>query len=266
MTNEIKLKKRLIFTITSGRSGTKYLSRLCGIIPETTVLHEPEPSFQKYLSYAKSNDWGELKKYWTEKKIPFIKNQFGNNYIETNHVFAKGFIEPLLELKIIPDIILLKRNASEIARSIYRLNTIPEITKKGKMYLISPKNPNFLPLNDYDINRFHPYQLCYWYALETHFRQTYYMNYISSLGGKCITINFEELKSPFLIFKICKQLNLPIPNLFLVIRRWYQSQGFKNDKLFIESEYDQNIDYKKLEKEILELLNPYLSILVKTFQ
>ena len=37
--------KRLIFTVTTGRSGTLYLARVLGLFRGTKSLHEPKPTF-----------------------------------------------------------------------------------------------------------------------------------------------------------------------------------------------------------------------------
>ena len=63
--------KRFIFTVTSGRSGTKYLARIIGLFGDTLSLHEPEPSYVMCMREVQS-DPNLAVRFLLEKKIPAI--------------------------------------------------------------------------------------------------------------------------------------------------------------------------------------------------
>jgi hypothetical protein len=42
-------RMRLVFTVTAGRTGTTYLTRLFALLPDTVSLHEPQPSYVYFL-------------------------------------------------------------------------------------------------------------------------------------------------------------------------------------------------------------------------
>ena len=64
--------KRLIFTVTTGRSGTKYLSEILKQNKRLDVFHEPEPSFQSVFRIA-LRDRIVARDFMTNQKLPFIK-------------------------------------------------------------------------------------------------------------------------------------------------------------------------------------------------
>ena len=52
---EAARKKRPVFTVSAGRSGTKFLAKLLGLFPDTAAHHEPSPSFVHGMRHAQSN-------------------------------------------------------------------------------------------------------------------------------------------------------------------------------------------------------------------
>ncbi|WP_163328944.1 hypothetical protein GFV12_06535 [Desulfurobacterium thermolithotrophum] len=81
--------KRLIFTVTTGRSGTAYLSKILSLIPNISAFHEPEPNFVDVMRLALEKP--ELAvKFWVLEKLPFIAKTPHNIYCETSHLFCKG--------------------------------------------------------------------------------------------------------------------------------------------------------------------------------
>ena len=45
-------KKKLVLTVTTGRSGTAYLSTILGFVKGACALHEPAPEFVEVLRSA----------------------------------------------------------------------------------------------------------------------------------------------------------------------------------------------------------------------
>ena len=83
----------------------------------------------------------------------------GNIYIETSHLYCKGFIEHLLALGLHPAFIILTRPASEVAQILFQISCIPERTGAGRLSLIGPSDPGVLRADG--SQQFSDYQLCY---------------------------------------------------------------------------------------------------------
>lgn len=166
------------------------LNRSCGL----DAAHEPAPRLNYvFRSFINSP---EAARNWLEaEKLPAILNGLkGKTYIETSHLLCKGFIEPIFEIGLRPDFIILERPAREIAKSMYQINLIPERTSTGRLVLLGPSDPGVLYLHNW--LRFSDYQLCYWYALEIERRQNYYEKHLPEKYGTGIfRINLKNLSN-----------------------------------------------------------------------
>ncbi len=199
-------EKRLIFTLTTGRSGTAFLAAVLSVFPGVMSLHEPEPKFSHWMRHVQTQP--EIAWYfWGLHKLPFIARQSASIYIETSHLFGKGFIEPLFHWQIPFDVIVLRRNRRDVARSLFQLNTIPARSRDGFIFLVSPLDPVMLPLPALQI--MNDYQLCYWYTLEMEARAKYYAELVSRQGGKVVSIAFEDLIHEEGVLELANQLALP---------------------------------------------------------
>ncbi len=186
--------KRLIFTVTTGRSGTDFLASVARVLPDVVSLHEPNPSPVDVFRWMHMGDPDLARRWWIELKLPRIAARKKPVYLETNHVYCKGFLEPLLGLGFTPSLILLRRANRSIASSLYELATIPGRTVRGDRWYLRPDDPGVLPLPAWET--FHDYQLCYWYTLEIARRQAEYEELIAERGGDTLTLDLAELNSP----------------------------------------------------------------------
>ena len=203
------INKRIVLTVTSGRSGTGYLTEILGIHQDVVCFHEPAPSFEILLREAQRSR-EVAKEFWIEKKIPFINEIKSDVYIETSHLVCKGFLEPLFEMGIVPDVIILERASREISKSLFQLDTIPGRTEKALRFYLSPNDSNlFLRLPDWD--QFNDYQLCFWYTLEILMRQKYYATVVKNMGGNVAYTSIEELNKLKNVEKLFD--NLALANL-----------------------------------------------------
>lgn len=170
---------QIILTVTTGRSGTGYLQKLFNSVPGVHAEHE--------LSLR-------LEPFW-QKRFDLIEQTKTPVYVETSHLISKGMIEPLIEqFKIVPNLILLSRDYREVSLSMVALCSVPERTKNGKTYLISPWDSNSLTTLPRD-KEYTDYQMCYWYCLEIEERQRHYKELVESLGGKTYSTTIDKLKS-----------------------------------------------------------------------
>jgi hypothetical protein len=186
-------RKTLVFTITAGRTGTVYLQRLFALFPDTTSLHEPEPAYVSALRSVQHEP--ELaRRFLLEWKLPFIAATVTRRYVETSHLFCKGFLEPALALGLRPRCVILRRSPRRIATSYLSRNAVPGRTKTGLKYLVHPGDPGVLPLPGW--TRRSAYQLCFWYALEMERRQEVYAAELERRDLATVDVTAEELHDP----------------------------------------------------------------------
>jgi hypothetical protein len=182
--------KRLIFTVTTGRSGTELLQRLFSVLPNVDALHEPEPKFSRVLRQVQEIP-SLARDFLLCTKLPAIARYERPIYVETGHLFSKGFLEPALQLGLRFDLIVLRRSPRDVAKSLYELDTIPARTEWGRNFLLAPTDPDVLPLPGWE--NLHDYQLCYWYCLEIERRAMLYQGLVTANGGRVTQIDFSEL-------------------------------------------------------------------------
>ena len=247
-------KKRLIFTITTGRSGTGYLAKMLGLLGVNIASHhEPEPKFSHVMRFVQTNPKIAYD-FWVNKKLPFIAAQEKPVYIETSHLFCKGFVEPLLNLGIIPDIIILSRSCREVAKSLYELNAIPGRTQEGLKFLLSPDDPGVVPLPGWE--NYTNYQLCYWYCLEIKRRMEIYKKIFLEKGARVVKTTLSEISTPEGMKKLVEHLDLPRPDELgwnLYLKNYSNSINTKKQlKMHSANKIIKEIDL--LEQEVLSIL------------
>jgi hypothetical protein len=202
---EMIREKKLIFTVTAGRSGTMFLQQLLELAPNITSLHEPDPAFHSCLRRIQREP-EYARDFLLNLKLPAIANYPTPYYAEVSHVFCKGFLSPLLDMGIIPNLIVLRRSPRLIALSYLSSNTVPERTALGKEYLLSPDDPGVVPLRNW--RRMSDYQLLFWYAIEIERRQAAYARLVTGLGGIVHDTTAEELHDADCYFRLCERLGV----------------------------------------------------------
>jgi hypothetical protein len=185
-----KSGRSFVFTVTTGRSGTQLLQQLFSVLPNVDSVHEPEPKFSRVLRQVQETP-GYAREFLLTTKLPAIAGHQGQAYVETSHLFCKGFLEPALELGLKFDLVVLRRAARDVARSLYELDTIPARTEWGRSFLLAPTDPGVLSLPGWET--MHDYQLCYWYCLEIERRAMLYRSLVVANGGRVAEITFPEL-------------------------------------------------------------------------
>ena len=183
---------RLVFTVTPGRSGTGLLAALLSGLRDTSAHHEPEPHFARSMRSAQLDPDAALE-FWEREKLPAIERQPGDTYVETSHLFCKGFLEPLLALGRVPDLVLLTRPHREVATSLLSLGTVPGRGDKATRFYLQPDDPGVLPLPGW--RSLHDYQLCFWYCLEIERRAALYAPMVRERGGRVLQISLDELST-----------------------------------------------------------------------
>ena len=239
----------MIFTVTTGRSGTNYLTDVLACFSGVHSVHEPYPRMEPWMHEA-LRDPSVGRHFWEEYKLPAIAMYESPVYAETSHLFCKGFLEPLLELGITPDIVLLRRPHRKVAASLYSLDTIPGRTELGKTYYLSPDDPVLLPLPGWE--ELHDYQLCYWYCLEIEKRRRHYAQLVHSRGGRVAEVSLEELSSREEILRLGRELELPPLSLTGRLRLRRLLGRKVNTKTRRKSRFLEAGEMEALEAEVLQ--------------
>jgi hypothetical protein len=247
---------RLIFCVTPGRSGTTYLAGLLEGLNKTVSVHEAKPNFVSRMRRVQSNRI-EAIKFWEEKKIPAIQSLGCNFYIETSHLFCKGFFEPLVENYQLPNLIILRRSLRQVAKSLTKLNTIPGRTKSGLRWYLQPSDPVLLKIED--SKNLNDYQICYWYCLEIEARSKKYKEIVLEKGGKVTEVSLDGLRQGDDLSRLILELGLPKMSLWLRLKKLFNKRVKKNastsaDANTYTSKLD-DLDYEKLEQEVLSAID-----------
>lgn len=185
--------KRLCFTVTSGRSGTKLLAELLRESAGICAEHEPAPRFNYVLRSIL--ECPDAARWWLEtEKLPAIAQRMGADavYAETSHLTCKGFIEPMLDIGLRPILLMISRRACDVARSLFKVGAIPERSSSGRLVLMGPRHSSFLPVADWE--DWTDYQLCYWYAREIEQRQDYYRRLSKRLDLESFDCSFNDIR------------------------------------------------------------------------
>lgn len=218
-------EKRLIFTVTTGRSGTAYLAAVLGYAQGVYSVHEPLPEFANVLRPVQNNS-DLARQFLLDEKLPAILRAPTPIYIETSHLVCKGFLEPLLELGIIPDLIIHRRPTRDVALSMFKMGTIPGRSDKGLLFYLSPADPEVLELSDW--KSLHDYQLCYWYCLEIERRARLYKALFLQQGARIAETTLVDLKIFSGLTKCFSDLDLKLKFPFWLTRlRFLRSTGVK---------------------------------------
>jgi len=245
--------KRLIFTVTSGRSGTAYLTAVFNYMKGVHAYHEPAPEYVTCLRQVQSQP--ELaRKFLLEEKLPVIAADPAGIYVETSHLFCKGFVEPLLALDIVPDLVIHRRSMRDISLSLYKMGTVPGRTSKALRFYLSPDDPNVLPLANWQ--QLHDYQLCYWYCLEIERRARYYKDLFISRGARVSETTLTGLKTGRGLKQLLQELDLSLKfPAWLMMLRFLRNSRFKvNESKITKKNVAVPDRLDELEQEVLQRL------------
>ena len=182
---------KLFLTVTPGRSGTKLLARIMTDLLGVQAEHEAAPRLNYVLRAVQAAP--ECAAWWlSSEKMPAIASRLdGRPYADISHLYCKGFIEPLLKMRLKPHFIILTRPAREVALSMLAVGSIPERSAKGQLVLVGPRDPGVLVPEGWEA--WNDYQLCYWYAREIERRQDHYEKLLAEAGCPTLRCAMNDL-------------------------------------------------------------------------
>jgi hypothetical protein len=200
---------RLIFSLNPGRCGTAYLWHAFETVPGVMGGHEPRPNFVDVARAAQGNP-AEARRWLEEVKLPYIQSLDCAVYAETSHLFIQGFVEALLDLGVVPDVIVIHRPVREVALSMWRRKEIPGRTELGLRYRLKPDDPGvLLPVENY--SAWMNYKLCVWHAWEVRLRIRKYGPMLRDAGARIVEIQTGELSDG--LPALLEELGLPGPDM-----------------------------------------------------
>lgn len=244
--------KRLIFTVTTGRSGTAYLTAVFGYLKNVDAFHEPKPEYVEVLRESQSCK-ATADKFVAEKKLPAIADSPSSVYVETSHLVCKGFLESFLDIGIVPDLVVHRRPMRDISLSLLKMGTIPGRTEKALRFYLQPADPNVLSLPGWE--GLTDYQLCYWYCLEIERRAKEYSTLIRRKGGRVVETTLAGLKTEQGLDDLLAGLDLQLKFPALLHRlRFKRNAQFKVNESRITKKkvlIPENLDV--LEAKVIEL-------------
>lgn len=203
-----KIDKNIIMCLTTGRSGTNLLEKLLGLAEDTCSLHEPAPYFSDHVMQVRENPDHAID-FVRDEKLPAILAVPENNYAESSHLFGKGFFEAFIKLDIPFKLIILNRGPRTVAKSFWRIGTIPGRTEKGIISTYHPDEAGVLKLKNWQ--KLSNYQLCYWYALEVERRKAKYAEVCQTHNIPVVETSISQLKNWEKFKSFTAELGLSLP-------------------------------------------------------
>jgi len=190
--------EKVIFTATTGRSGTLALAKLFAAVPDCIALHEAHPVMNgAVLDAANSGNTALSDRVYQQiKAINIRRSAMGHRYyMEANHLFIKSFVRQAIEdFGARLGVIHLVRPAVEVATSIYRLQDYPG-TERGNFWWLNYRAPaNLIQIAevlDSDGEFSHPYYKALWYWHEVESR-------IAALRAQAPQLNMVRFETGWL--------------------------------------------------------------------
>lgn len=177
-------RKRLIFTLTAGRTGTQYLANLLQAnLDDALVRHEvldydafgfDTPELSHLLQFNTRGNTAYVQAFW-QRKLQRMLALPHATYAETSHQLMKaGLVENLPALAAQADVhlILLQRDWGKTIRSYLERHPRLDIVSRWMWYLDPDYASNLVPSRELlaqpDIG------FWYWYLCEVYTRAEYY--------------------------------------------------------------------------------------------
>ena len=135
--------RHLIFSINSGRAGSKYLAQLLGTAQDVQSFHEAEPKmsgdFIRLINAEPLAASREKRCVKSEAIAKLLRNSPASvTYAETNHTFIKTFFDVVLEDFRNVEVIILRRNLLQTLRSFVELGYFSELNPLAYSWMSSP--------------------------------------------------------------------------------------------------------------------------------
>lgn len=199
--------RKFIFPITTGRSGTVFLTELLRRnCPEMETHHErtgyttmgvDTPDASHFMLFNSVGNVERVQDFWAQKTKRILRGE-KPDYAEISHyLFKAGLVEnlaPLLEEGEV-HLILLTRNVAKVHWSYVNRH---EFTNSGYTWLfaLDPQYPNTL-VSSKELSKYGAVGNALWYIHEVHARMEYYALLMADQPG----VHIHRIKLPSLTTK-----------------------------------------------------------------
>jgi hypothetical protein len=136
-------QRRLIFSINSGRSGSKYLAQLLATAHQVTSFHEAEPKMSgEFIDMINTKPMEASREKRRVKAAAIAEVLRGSGpeeiYAETNHTFITTFYDVVLEEFHNVDVINLRRDLALVLKSFIEMGYFSPLNPLSFAWMSSP--------------------------------------------------------------------------------------------------------------------------------
>lgn len=217
----IKTRKQLVFTLTTGRSGTGYLSALLAAnLKDAEVLHEATgyqnfgvatPDASTNMLFNSAGNVRAVRRFW-QKKFALIRQGRGETYVETSHFLAKaGLLENLIHYdgEIEAHILCLQRDPLQVVRSLVNRHDFANLGFTW-LFALDPRYPrNILGADSF--MKAGLIGTAYWYVAEMACRTAYYKRLFAPIENIHLhEITLDDITGKKGAAALLKSLNVPV--------------------------------------------------------
>jgi len=192
-------KKKYVFTITTGRSGTVYSTELFKAnCPDAAVYHERTgwlafgqitPDCSHFTYFNSVGNAANVRKFWERKFAHDLKTS-KDTHVEFSHFLAKAGLMENLDL-LLPhadvDVVILKRDTFDIVWSYYNRFDFANAGFTW-MFSLDPRYPNVIVKSD-PFRKMGMVGSALWYTIEMFTRAAYYKKIMEGTPG----LRFHEV-------------------------------------------------------------------------
>ncbi len=180
--------RRTIFSINSGRSGSRYLYRLLDTVPDITAYHEADPDMAgRYVKWFPSDDLSPWQRLLTLpvhiqklRKIKAIKRSMQGQpdsqiYAETNFQFILSFYDAALKHFPVVHVVLLRRYLPKVLKSWIDLGWFTDTHPFTVYWCGEPNNPGTAVRAPGSRKELDAVDWCIWYLIDVEGRAQRFM-------------------------------------------------------------------------------------------
>ena len=246
--NYVYSGNHLIFCISTGRSGTNYLSELLSTGKDVDAHHEVQPMMTGvYIDMINNkplkSSYG-ARKYKSKFLKKYIKNiPRKKTYIEMSHMFIKTFYDVVMDSFKNVRIIILKRDIIDTIKSFYELNYFSNDSYAWRDWMMSPNAVTSTMKTIGEDESMTQIELIISYLMDMEIRtQKFKKKYKNT---KIIEANIEELNSKIGVIKLFEELNI------LTTDRTFQLLGKKiNSRVIMKNNNNNKISTNMVKHEL----------------
>ncbi len=221
-------RRRYVFTLTTGRSGTSYLAKLLGSRALDAEVHHERGGFRNlgrttpdashFTQFNAAGNVPAVREFW-RRKLTGLKLGGTETYVETSHFLAKaGLLENLAFLGSEADIhvVVLDRDLESLVWSFANRMDFAN-TGFTWLFTLDPRYPRNI-VDAEPLLRYGMFGSCLWYVMEMRARAAYYRRLLAQQPNLTFhKVNLEDIAAEPGAARLLDALGLepvsPLPEL-----------------------------------------------------